>query len=253
MSENKIEQGQTREIDIMRLVRMLWKRVWVIVAVAVLGGMLSWGYSSLFVEPTYRTKFTAYIANRELSVENTNTSTSDLNASRGLMYVYQEIVVSRAVLIQAAMECDLYDQGYSLLSNMVKAYVSDVAPILTVYVETTNPQMSKQLADAVAQVAPEQVAQVVAGSTMTLIDAPYTPTSPYSPNILRNTIYGFMIGMLLAIIVLIVIDLIYDHVLEGDDLEGRYYIPVVGRIPDITLAQKNDFKYGQNKERGSGK
>ena len=69
---------------------------------------------------------------------------------------------------------------------------------------------------------------------MTLIDAPYTPTSPYSPNILRNTIYGFMIGMLLAIIVLIVIDLIYDHVLEGDDLEGRYHIPVVGRIPDIT-------------------
>lgn len=253
MQENRTESGQTREIDVMRLVRMLWKRVWIIVAAAVFVGVLAWGYSSLFVEPTYRTQFTAYIANRELSVENTNTSTSDLNASRGLMYVYQEIVVSRAVLIQAATECGLYDQGYSLLSNMVKANVSDSAPILTVYVETKDPQLSKQLADAVAQVAPEQVAQVVAGSTMTLIDAPYTPTSPYSPNIARNTFYGFVIGMLLAIIVLIIMDLIYDHVLEGDDLEGRYHIPVVGRIPDVTLAQKNDFKYGQNKERGSGK
>lgn len=253
MQENRTETERAREIDIMRLARMLWKRVWIIVAVAVLAGAMSWVYSSLFVEPTYRTKFTAYIANRELDVENTNTSTSDLNASRGLMYVYQEIVVSRSVLIQAAMDCGLYDQGYSLISTMVKAYVSDSAPILTVYVETKDPQLSKQLADAVAQVAPTQVAQVVAGSTMTLIDEPYTPTSPHSPNIASNTFYGFAIGMLLAIAVLIVMDLIYDHVVEGDDLEGRYHIPVVGRIPDITLAQKNDYKYGQNKERGNGK
>lgn len=252
MQDIKPVETQIREVDILRIVRMLWKRIWIVAIAALLFGMIAYFVSSVMIEPTYRTKFTAYINNKQITEETVNTSTSDLSASKGLMYVYQEIVVSRTVLIQAAIQCELYDQGYTLVSNMVKAYVSEDAPILTVYVETKDPELSKRLADAVAQIAPQQVAQVVAGSTMTLIDEPYTPAGPSSPNISRNTIYGAIIGMVLSVVALVIWDLIYDHVLDGDDLEGRYHIPVVGRIPDLLLAQKNDVKYGQNRER-SGK
>lgn len=252
MQDIKPVENQVREVDVIRLIRMLWKRAWIIVATALLFGMIAYFVTSVMIEPTYRTKFTAYINNKQITEESVNTSTSDLNASKGLMYVYQEIVVSRTVLIQAAIQCELYDQGYTLVSDMVKAYVSEDAPILTVYVETKDPQLSKRLADAVAQIAPQQVAQVVAGSTMTLIDEPYTPTAPYSPNARSNAWYGTVIGLVLSVLFLIIWDLVYDHVLDGDDLEGRYHIPVVGRIPDLLLAQKNDVKYGQNKER-SGK
>lgn len=250
MQDMKPVETQIREVDVFRLIRMLWKRIWIVVAAALLFGMIACFVSSVLIEPTYRTAFTAYINNRQITEETVNTSTSDLSASKGLMYVYREIVVSRTVLIQAAIQSGLYDQGYTLLSDMVRAYVSEDAPILTVYVETKDPELSKKLADAVAQIAPQQVAQVVAGSTMTLIDEPYTPTVPYSPNVWSNTIQGAIIGLILSALALVIWDLIYDHVLDGDDLEGRYHIPVVGRIPDLQLAQKNDVKYGQSKERG---
>lgn len=251
MQDSKLEAGNAREVDVMRLLRMLWRRAWIIVAAAVLAGVIAYVVSAFMIQPTYRTQFTAYINNKELTEDNFTTSSSDLNASRGLMYVYQEIVVSRTVLIQAAMGCDLYDQGYSLVSGMVKAEVAENAPILTVYVETEDPELSKRLADAVAEIAPQQVARVVAGSTMTLIDAPYTPTGTYSPDVGAYTLYGAILGLALAVLGLVVLDLIYDHVLEGDDLEGRYHIPVIGRIPDVQMAQKNDYKYGQTKERGA--
>ena len=250
MHDIKIEQVGVREVDIQRLLRLLWKRLWVIILATVIGGMLTAMYTVVFINPTYRTSFKAYINNKQITEETVSTSTSDLSASKGLMHVYREIVMSRSVITEAAKISGLYDRGYKLYSNMVKAYVSDDAPILTVYVETEDPELSQKFAEAIAEIAPQQVSQVVAGSTMKLIDVPTTPKSPYSPNVFSNTVYGALISMVLAVIALIAIDMIYDKVLEEDDFEGRYHLPVVGRIPDLQLAQRNDTRYGNGKERG---
>lgn len=248
MENNKTEQSSAREVDVVRLLRMLWKRVWVIILAMAVFGSFAWIYSSFVVDPTYRTSFSAYINNREVSAEENpdySTTTSDLNASRGLMYVYQEIVESRAVLQEASRI-----SGISLRTVTVSARGSDSAPILRVSVISKNPEDSRKLADAIAEVAPGQVAAVVKGSTMTLIDEPYTPSAPYSPNVPRSVLYGILLGMVASVIALVIIDVVYDHVLENDDLESRYHIPVVGRIPDFQLAQRNDIRYGQGKERG---
>lgn len=247
MQNAKNEQSAAREVDVARLLRMLWKRAWVIVGVMVIFGMFSWVYSSFVIEPTYRTSFSAYINNKEMTEESVGgTTTSDLSASRGLMYVYEDVVESRTVLSKAAAQC-----GFQVSSGMVAASTSESAPILTVYVTTKDPVQSQQLAEAIAAVAPDQVAEVVKGSTMTLIDPPYTPSAPYSPNIFRNVLYSLILGLVASVTALVVIDVVCDHVLENDDLESRYNIPVVGRIPDFHLAQRNDARYGQVKERGN--
>ena len=246
MQTMKNEQATAREVDVLRLLRMLWKRVWVIIGCMAIFGICAWVYSSYMIEPTYRTSFSAYINNKEVNQENTaGTTTSDLNASRGLMFVYEDIVESRTVLRQAAAEC-----GFTVRSGMVSAVTSESAPILTVYVTTNDPQTSQALAEAIAKVAPGQVAQVVQGSTMTLIDPPYTPSEPHSPNISRNVIYSLILGLMASVIALVILDVVCDHVMEGDDLEGRYHIPTVGRIPDFQMAQRNDSRYSQPKERG---
>ena len=247
MHETNTERTVAREVDIQRLLRMLWKRIWVILAATVVAGILSAVYTSLFITPTYRSNFSAYINNKPVTSETVQTSTSDLSASKGIMYVYKEIVVSRSVLTEAAVECGMQS---TLVSSMVKAYVSEDAPILRVYVETEDPDLSQRLAEAIAKVAPQHVSKVVAGSTMTLIDSPITPRNPYSPNVRSNMIYGALVGFALTVIALILVDMIYDKVLEQDDFESRYNLPVVGRIPDLQLAQKNDSRYGSAQERG---
>ena len=161
------------------------------------------------------------------------------------MYVYEDIVSSRTVIQKAAARC-----GFKISSGMVSVVTAESAPILTVYVTTNDPIHSQQLAEAIAAVAPDQVAEVVKGSTMTLIDPPFTPSSPFSPNIFRNVLYSLILGLLASVIGLVIVDVVYDNVLEGDDLENRYHIPVVGRIPDYQIAQRTDSRYGQTKERG---
>ena len=250
MQDINTTSTEGRSIDLKRLVMILWKGIWVIVAATVLFGMAAYIYSSAFIAPIYRSSFSAYINNKTMFEEGVSTSTSDLNASKGLMYVYQEVVASRTVLVEAAKESGLYDAGYTLTTDMVKVTVSEKAPVLKVTVLTPDREISKKFAKAIAEIAPDHVDKVVPESTMTLIDEPITPSKPYSPDIQGNAVKGAAVGLVISILALIAIDVFHDYVHSSDDLEERYEIPVIGYIPDVFAAQRNDDKYAQAAERG---
>lgn len=239
-----------RTIDLRRILTVLWKGIWIIVAAAVLFGLAGYLYSSMFMTPMYRSSFSAYINNRSLLEESTTTTSSDLSASKGLMYVYQEVVASRTVLVEAAKQSGLYEKGYNLTTDMVSVTVSDKAPVLKVAVKTPDRNLSKKFAEAIAEIAPLHVDKVVPESTMTLIDQPITPSRPYAPDSFGNGIKSAVIGIFLSAISLIIIDIFHDYVHGSDDLEDRYEIPVIGHIPDVFSAQKNDDKYAVAAERG---
>lgn len=251
MQDVNYTNSEGRSIDLQRLLAVLWKGIGVILAVSLLFGVAAYLYSSLFIKPTYRSSFSAYINNKTFFEESATTSSSDLSASKGLMYVYQEVVSSRTVLVEAAKESGLYEKGYTLTSDMVTVAVSEKAPVLKVSVKTPDRALSKKFAEAIARIAPEHVDKVVPGSTMSLIDQPITPSHPYSPNVWNNTMTGALIGMFLAALTLVVIDIFHDYVHSSDDLEDRYQIPVIGHIPDVFAAQKTDDKYAMAAERGN--
>ena len=69
MHDIKVEQAGVREVDIQRLLRLLWKRIGVIIAATVIAGMISALVSTFFIDATYRTGFKAYINNKEITEE----------------------------------------------------------------------------------------------------------------------------------------------------------------------------------------
>jgi len=244
MQDNNRSLTEERTVDLRRVLRVLLKRAWIIVAVAVLAGVFTFIYSSTMITPTYRSSFSAYVNNR-VSVTEDKTTSSDLNASMGLMYVYEEIVLSRAVLLDAASRCD--SRNFGNVTELVSCYVSEKAPIIYVYVETEDPALSKQLAENIALVAPEHVSEKVEGSSMSIIDAPRMPVRPYSPNVWRNTVYALVLGILLTAALVVILDLVYDIVQDSKELEDRYGLPVVGAIPDMLNADKSSDAYGYGK------
>ena len=72
-----------RSVDIMRLMRALAKRAWVIILIAVICALMVFAYAKIFITPTYRSSFTAYVNNRITSTEGqANMTSSDISASR---------------------------------------------------------------------------------------------------------------------------------------------------------------------------
>lgn len=245
MQESKINTMHPNErgIDLLRLIRVLWKWKFVIVAVALIAGIVSFVYSQMFIAPSYRSSFTAYVNNRLNTTENQNiTSSSDLSASRSLAYLYQDIITSRSVLTEAAESCGL-DYTYQELWEMVSTSVADSTALISVYVEMEDPQAATELATAIAEVAPEHVARVVDGSSMRIVDSPVKPQGAYAPNSWNNALNCALIALCVSAILAIVLDLVFDKVQSGREMEERYGIVVVGYIPDLAQADRQRKAY----------
>lgn len=245
MNDWKKKVQEDSGIDLWRLVEVFLKRLWLIALVAVIVGAASFLYTKTCVTPLYRTDFSAYVNNRVATEDKDSTNTGDLNASIGLMYLYNEIIASRAVLTDAAKLCGL-DYSYGTLSGMVSTQMPEKAALIRVYVTAADPEVAVRLAAAIAEVAPDHVARVVEGSSMQIVDDPVRPTSPFSPSAVRNAVLAALIGAVLAYALFVLLELINDIVQGSDDLESRYDMVVVGKIPDMAQLEKSD-RYGYKK------
>lgn len=246
-THKKTTQTTDRNIDLGRLVQALLKRAWLIILVAVISGVLVFCCSKLFITPTYRSSFTAYVNNRHSTAEGEiSTSTSDISASRSLTYLYQEIIRSRSVLLDAAEACGLTD-SYGSLYSRVSTSVATNAAIIYVNVEAYSPEDAEQLAAAIAQVAPEHVARVVEGSSMRIVDYPVLPDAPYAPNSMKHGLVGFAVALVLMVALVVLLDVIVDKLESSREMEERYGITVVGIIPDMQQADK--YQYAAAEER----
>ena len=237
---------EDREIEIWRFVEVFLKRFWLIALAVVIFAMCGWGYTKLFVTPMYKSQFKAYITNKAVvleDAENTSdrTNTGDLNASIGLMYLYNEVILSRSVLTDAAADVGL-GYGYGTLRNMVSTKMPEKASMIEVTVSADDPVVAQKLAAAIANRAMEKGKIIEERSTMVVVDEPVVPTGPYAPSTTKNVMIVAIVGGLLSYVAFVLIDLVNDRVLDSEDLEKRYNVVVVGRIPDMASTGR-DYRY----------
>jgi capsular polysaccharide biosynthesis protein len=197
--------------------------------------------SSTLITPVYRSGFITYV-NNKLEISNSgNTTVSDLNASYALAYTYESIITSRSVITESVELCKqngTYPVGDGV-AYRISTSVAEKAPIISVYVETPDADFARDLATAIAQVAPKHVERVVEGSSMRIVDEPIRPNSPSAPNNLQNALFGAVVGFLLACLAVIALEFYLDKVQSTEDLERRYDIPALGTIPDMDQAKRS--------------
>lgn len=242
--DNKKKEVTEREIDIIPILKELLKKLWLIVLVGAVVGGAAFAGAKLFIKPTYRSGFTAYVNNRQAkSKENTDLLTSsDLSASKQLVVTYQKILTSNTILTAAAKSMD-FDASYATLKGYVSTESRDETEIIAVYVEHKDPQFAYKYAQAILKTAPQYIAQIVEGSSMKVIDTPEFSDQRYKPNYSRFALIGFLVGALIIIAIVIIRYFIDDTVKGENDLESRFSIPILGVIPDVLKASDNHSDY----------
>lgn len=241
-------------IDLLPLLKALWKKAWIIIIAALLFGSGAYLGTKFLVTPTYRSSFTAYVNNKAAGTEGATTVTStDLTASKSLANTYAEILTSRTLLEQAAEQAGVEYDTVSALQGLVSTNVSSDTEIITVYVTTPDALESLQLAQTLTELAPDQIAQIVSGSSMQIIDEPLLPSDIYSPSYLKYTLLGVVLGAFLSAAIIVVRELLDNRIKAEEELENRFGIAVIGTIPDILAASKKDFGYygyGERQKKG---
>lgn len=223
--------NEVHELEIPELLKLLWKKAWIILLCAVIVASSVLVYTANFVEPLYTASVSIYVNNNS-SQNSTAISSSDLAVALRLVNTYINILSSDRVL-QAVIEKTGAMLTVEQLRGMLSAEAMGETEMFWVNVTSTKPQEAADIANALAEIAPSQIADIIEGSYAKVIDYAKTPTHRSSPSYTKNTITGFVVGMLGAALLIVILHLTDIRIKGENDLIKAYRMPVLGKIPDM--------------------
>lgn len=237
------------EIDIFTLIRAVWKKGLIISLVAILFGCAAFGITAFLIEPRYEATASMYVNNSSFSVGATSFSitSSDLTASNSLVSVYLYILESRTTLEEVIQVADL-TYTPDELAKMISTNNVAQTGAFEITVTSTNPAEVELIANSIAQILPDRIAEIVDGTSVRIVDYAIIPSERSGPSILSSTALGIIIGGLVSV-AWIVIRYILDDTSRAiiqsvDDLRDMYpEIMVLATIPDTRLSEKKNGYY----------
>ena len=225
------QENEAVEIDVFATLKVLWKRKFSIILVALVFAIAAFGYSAFLAKKEYQSTSRIYVVSRQ-NQDNNALTNSDLQAGAYLVKDYREIILSQNVLSQAIEELKL-DMTPAELSKKINVSVPTDTRILSITAKDGDPKEAARIANGLRNVAAEKITSVTKVSDVTTLDEAEVPQSPSSPNIKRNVLLGFVAGAGLMVVLLVVVEVLDDRVKKPEDVEELMGLPLLGVVPDI--------------------
>lgn len=226
-----MKEQEKIEIDVLQLVKVLWKRKLIIVVAALVAGVVAFAYSSFVIKPQYTSTTRIYVVNRN-QADKPGLSNQDLQAGAYLVKDYREIILSQDVLEKVVTDQKL-TMDAKTLGKKVSVTVPTDTRIVSISVRDGNPEEASRIANALREVAAQKIISITRVSDVTTLDEARPATSPSSPNIRRNTMMSVIVVTGLVILVVLLVELLDDRVKRPEDIEEVMQLSLLGVVPNL--------------------
>ncbi|HGP9207231.1 TPA: capsular polysaccharide biosynthesis protein [Streptococcus pneumoniae] len=226
-----MKEQNTIEIDVFQLFKTLWKRKLMILLVALVTGAGAFAYSTFIVKPEYTSTTRIYVVNSNQG-DKSGLTNQDLQAGSYLVKDYREIILSQDALEKVATNLKL-DMPAKTLASKVQVTVPTDTRIVSISVKDKQPEEASRIANSLREVAVERIVAVTRVSDVTTLEEARPATTPSSPNVRRNSLFGFLGGAVVTVIAVLLIELFDTRVKRPEDVEDVLQIPLLGLVPDL--------------------
>lgn len=232
---NQIDHEMTDEIDLLELASEILKRLHLVLLAALICASVSFGYTKLAITPLYESSVSMIVNSRQ---ETNATLTNDqITSSQKLVATYSVIIKSNTVLNQVIDSLDL-DMNYNQLSSAITVKAVDDTQIMNVAVRNPNPLTAYDIAREITVIAPDMLVDTVEAGSCKVISQVTVGERPVSPNVMKNTVLGFAVGLVIAIGIIVVWFITKErHIVTDDDVQKYLDLPVLGVIPELEVAK----------------
>ena len=184
------------EIDLKGLMSYIMSRLTIIILIGILAAGVTFVYTKFFVRPQYVSKTKVYILCKQDPKEDYLTA-SDLAFASQLANDYPQLLISEPILDKVISDLNLGTSIANLDSN-IKVELIENTRILQISVTNPEPVQAKKIADKLREVANSRLKEMMDGlEPVKSVNEATLPDKPDSPNISRNTILGFLIGLVI--------------------------------------------------------
>ncbi|HEX0782057.1 TPA: capsular biosynthesis protein CpsC [Streptococcus pneumoniae] len=226
-----MKEQNTIEIDVFQLFKTLWQRKLMILLVALVTSAGAFAYSTFIVKPEYTSTTRIYVVNRNQG-DKPGLTNQDLQAGTYLVKDYREIILSQDALEKVATNLKL-DMPAKTLASKVQVAVPADTRIVSISVKDKQPEEASRIANSLREVAAEKIVAVTRVSDVTTLEEARPATTPSSPNVRRNSLFGFLGGAVVTVIAVLLIELLDTRVKRPEDVEDVLKIPLLGLVPDF--------------------
>jgi capsular polysaccharide biosynthesis protein len=223
VSKNQSTFETSDEISILELFQLLFRYIWLIIVLTLVGGVIAFSVSTFILEPTYVASSTVYIRPR---VNDGQISTGELAANARLANTYAEIARSNAVLRNITVS------GFNVtqLRNSISISAVRDTEIMRFSSTTTSPTSSATIVNQVVNAFISEVYEIIEIENLYVIDQAEPNYNKVGPNVLLNTLIGLVLGGMVSIGIIFLITMIDNTLSSREQVEALLEVPVLGEI-----------------------
>ena len=240
--ENRMNDNDEIEIDLLELFLELKKRLWIILLAVVLGAGAAGAFSYFTLTPQYTSTAMMYV----LSKETTLTSLADLQIGSQLTKDYTVVVTSRPVLEEVIETLGL-DMSYRSLRGKIEIKNPTDTRILSISVTDADPHLAKTLVDQLANTSSSYIGDIMEMVPPKVIEDGEVSAVPVSPNNKKNAMLGGLAGAFLVCAVIVLGTILNDTVRTEEDINHYLGVSVLASVPKREQAGS---EHGKKRKKG---
>ncbi|HFI0261104.1 TPA: Wzz/FepE/Etk N-terminal domain-containing protein [Streptococcus suis] len=222
------QEMNTIEIDILLLLKTIWRKKFLIILTALFGAGIAFVYSSFLVTPQFDSTTRIYVVSQNVEAGAGLTS-QELQAGTYLVKDYKEIILSQDVLTQVATELNLNEN----LKEKVSVSIPVDTRIVSISVRDADPNEAARIANSLRTFAAQKIVEVTKVSDVTTLEEAVPAEEPTTPNIKRNILLGLLAGGILATGIILAMEVLDDRVKRPQDIEEVMGLTLLGVVPDF--------------------
>lgn len=245
--DKKQNQKEYSSVDLLHIVRSLWKKAWVIAIAMILAGIIGFSIAAFAIAPTYSSSVMLYVNNGMSVGDIFELNNSQLAGARNLVDTYIVMLQNRTTLNKVIEKANVgYD--YEDLEDMIKAESVNGTEIMRITVTSTDPYEAAEIANAIAIVLPTRISEIIKGSSMEVVDSAAVNLKKVAPSVTGYTVVGMLVGAIISVLVLIVVDMRDETIRSEEYILQNYDYPILAKIPDLANTDSKSYGYYQSKK-----
>lgn len=240
-------QEEEIEIDLKELVFEILGHWKIVLLTTILVGAISFVVSKFIIIPQYQSTSELFVLSKSTSI----TSLADIQTGTSLTNDYLVVAKERPVIEQVIENLGL-DETYDTLREKISVNNPSDSRLLQITVTDADNDRAKEIADEMARMVQEYIAEKMNQDPPNITYYGYSDWEPVSPNILKNTLIGCVLGMLLAVVIIIISYLLNDTIMTPEDMEKKVGMNILGTLPLEESGAADESKRRKKKKEKKG-
>lgn len=207
------------------VIRIFKKWMLLIILLPIITTMATGFYFYQIVDETYTSTSEILVYQQRSDILNS----SDLTTAENLINDFCHLVVTSSVLEDVADEMGMpLSRVRSCSLNVSKI---ESTRIVRIAVSSTDPQLCYDVCRTLTDIACEYAIVKLNANMTSTVEEANLPTAPSGPARLRNTALGFFAGLVVAIAIALLVEMLNTTIRTQEDVERVLELPVLAKIP----------------------